>query len=679
MRGRNRNIFYFILLAGLLAIIWASYKSFNTVAGPQEKSTFDLIQAADNHQIDHATIKSNGSEVAWDYQGNHYKTTFRDSFQIETILREDKVNFNTEQPSSSNLLLSVVLPNVILFLVIGGFMWYMLRQTQSGNNQAISFGRSRARLLSGDKPAVTFNDVAGVEEAKQELTEIVEFLKFPEKFTALGARIPKGVLMVGPPGTGKTLLSKAVAGEAGVPFFSISGSEFVEMFVGVGASRVRDLFDQAKKNSPCIVFVDEIDAVGRQRGAGLGGGHDEREQTLNQLLVEMDGFETNTHVIVIAATNRPDVLDPALLRPGRFDRHVTLDRPDIRGRRAILEVHARNKPFDGQVDLEVLARQTPGFSGADLSNLINEAAILAARNKPFDGQVDLEVLARQTPGFSGADLSNLINEAAILAARNNKKAIGQLELEEAIARVIAGPERKSRMITEREKNVIAYHEIGHALVAKSLPNADPVHKVSIISRGMALGWTMQLPTEDRYLVSRSELNDDMAVILGGRVAEELIFGDITSGASDDIGKATKLARRMVTEWGMSDKLGPLTFGHKEELVFLGRDLGEQRNYSEEVAGEIDQEVHRLVDAGYQRAKKILTERRDKLVQLAEYLKTEETIEGWQMDAVINSPDGKVPPVPERPKAETPRPAPTQPKADDRGPEIPPGRLEPTPA
>ncbi len=641
MRGRNRNIFYFILLAGLLAIIWASYKSFNTIAAPQDKTTADLIAAADAHQIDHATIKSNGTEITWDYQGNHYKTIFRDTFQIEQILRDDKINFNTEAPSSSNLLLSVILPNVILFLVIGGFMWYMLRQTQSGNNQAISFGRSRARLLSGDKPAVTFNDVAGVEEAKQELTEIVEFLKFPDKFTALGARIPKGVLMVGPPGTGKTLLSKAVAGEAGVPFFSISGSEFVEMFVGVGASRVRDLFDQAKKNSPCIVFVDEIDAVGRQRGAGLGGGHDEREQTLNQLLVEMDGFETNTHVIVIAATNRPDVLDPALLRPGRFDRHVTLDRPDIRGRRAILEVHARNKPFDGQVDLEVLARQTPGFSGADLSNLINEAAILAARN--------------------------------------NKKAIGQLELEEAIARVIAGPERKSRMITEREKNVIAYHEIGHALVAKSLPNADPVHKVSIISRGMALGWTMQLPTEDRYLVSRSELNDDMAVILGGRVAEELIFGDITSGASDDIGKATKLARRMVTEWGMSDKLGPLTFGHKEELVFLGRDLGEQRNYSEEVAGEIDQEVHRLVDAGYQRAKKILTERRDKLVQLAEYLKTEETIEGWQMDAVINSPDGKVPPVPERPKAETPRPAPTQPKADDRGPEIPPGRLEPTPA
>ena len=379
MRGRNRNIFYFILLAGLLAIIWASYKSFNTVAAPSDRSTSEFLQAADGGTIGKATIKSNGTEVLWEDKGNppkQYKTTFRDNYQIESILREDKVNFNTEQPSSSNLLLSVILPNVILFLVIGGFMWYMLRQTQTGNNQAISFGRSRARLLSGDKPAVTFNDVAGVEEAKQELTEIVEFLKFPEKFTALGARIPKGVLMVGPPGTGKTLLSKAVAGEAGVPFFSISGSEFVEMFVGVGASRVRDLFDQAKKNSPCIVFVDEIDAVGRQRGAGLGGGHDEREQTLNQLLVEMDGFETNTHVIVIAATNRPDVLDPALLRPGRFDRHVTLDRPDIRGRRAILEVHARNKPFDGQVDLEVLARQTPGFSGADLSNLINEAAIL---------------------------------------------------------------------------------------------------------------------------------------------------------------------------------------------------------------------------------------------------------------------------------------------------------------
>src|SRR5437016_10269008 len=643
-RFPRSSLFYFALVVVLGLIFWFTWTSIQNSQNQSDWTYTQLIDHAKDHQV--SDLEINGTDgIAAETGGKKHNVVLPDCSsgcsQLLTEMQTDGVNVKFDKNSGSSYLISVLLPNIILVILIAAFMWWVLRQTQSGNNQAISFGRSRARMIAGDKPAITFADVAGVDEAKQELTEIVEFLKYPEKFVALGARIPKGVLLVGPPGTGKTLLSKAVAGEAGVPFFSISGSEFVEMFVGVGASRVRDLFDQAKKNSPCIVFVDEIDAVGRQRGAGLGGGHDEREQTLNQLLVEMDGFDTNTHVIVIAATNRPDVLDPALLRPGRFDRHVTLDRPDIRGRRAILEVHARNKPFDGQVDLEVLARQTPGFSGADLSNLINEAAILAARN--------------------------------------NKKAIGQLELEEAIARVIAGPERKSRMITEREKNVIAYHEIGHALVAKSLPNADPVHKVSIISRGMALGWTMQLPTEDRYLVSRSELNDDMAVILGGRVAEELIFGDITSGASDDIGKATKLARRMVTEWGMSEKLGPLTFGHKEELVFLGRDLGEQRNYSEEVAGEIDQEVHRLVDAGYQRAKKILTERRDKLVQLAEYLKTEETIEGWQMDAVINSPDGKVPPVPERPKAETPRPAPTQPKADDRGPEIPPGRLEPTPA
>src|SRR5438132_1691665 len=489
MRRGNRNILYFVLLAGLLAIIWASYRSINSTTAPSDRSTSDLISAADKSQITHATIKSSGTEVIWDsVDGGHYRTTFRDSYQIENIFREDKVPYSTEQPSSSNILLSVILPNLILFLVIGGFMWYMLRQTQSGNNQAISFGRSRARLLSGDKPAVTFNDVAGVEEAKQELTEIVEFLKFPEKFTALGARIPKGVLMVGPPGTGKTLLSKAVAGEAGVPFFSISGSEFVEMFVGVGASRVRDLFDQAKKNSPCIVFVDEIDAVGRQRGAGLGGGHDEREQTLNQLLVEMDGFETNTHVIVIAATNRPDVLDPALLRPGRFDRHVTLDRPDIKGRRSILDVHARNKPLDSTVDLDVLARQTPGFSGADLANLINEAAILAARA--------------------------------------NKKVIGMDELEEAIARV------------------------------------------------------------------------------------------------------------MVPQWGMSEKLGTVQMGHREELVFLGRDLGEQRTYSEEVAAIIDEEIRSIVDHGYQTAKGVLSKSRTKMDAVVERLKVVETIDGKELDAIL---------------------------------------------
>jgi cell division protease FtsH len=602
MKVQRRSFFYFLLLVGLLAIFFAVYRNSNLAAAPTTKPVSELTASAKEGQVASVVFKGNGSEVLWKNKaGQSFKSIVPEGGNPGLISALDKadVAFSAEPPSSSNILWSVILPNLFIFLIIGAFMWYMLRQTQSGNNQAMSFGRSRARLIAGDKPAITFNDVAGVEEAKVELSEIVEFLKFPDKFTALGARIPKGVLLVGPPGTGKTLLSKAVAGEAGVPFFSISGSEFVEMFVGVGASRVRDLFDQAKKNSPCIVFVDEIDAVGRQRGAGLGGGHDEREQTLNQLLVEMDGFETSTHVIVIAATNRPDVLDPALLRPGRFDRHVTLDRPDIRGRKAILDVHSRNKPFDPRVDLEVLARQTPGFSGADLSNLINEAAILAARN--------------------------------------NKKVIGQQELEESIARVIAGPERRSRMITESEKAVIAYHEIGHALVAKSLPKADPVHKVSIISRGMALGWTMQLPTEDRYLVSRSELQDQLAVMLGGRVAEEITFGDMTSGASDDIERATKLARRMVTQWGMSEKLGPLTFGHKEELVFLGRDLGEQRNYSEEVAGEIDKEVHRLIEAAYKRASKILTERREKMIELAEYLKHEETIDGSQMDDILSKP------------------------------------------
>src|SRR3982075_3804238 len=405
MRGRNRNIFYFILLAGLLAIIWASYKSFNTIAAPADRTTSEFLAAADGGKISTALIKGNGTEVVWDsVDGGHFKTTFRDTYQIETILRDDHVKFNTEQPSSSNLLLSVILPNLILFLVIGGFMWYMLRQPQSGNTQAISFGRSRARLLSGDKPAVTFNDVAGVEEAKQELTEIVEFLKFPEKFTALGARIPKGVLMVGPPGTGKTLLSKAVAGEAGVPFFSISGSEFVEMFVGVGASRLRDLFEQAKKQAPSIIFIDEIAAVGRKRSSGNGGGaHDEREQTLNQVLVEMDGFEGKQHVIVLAATNRPDVLDPALLRPGRFDRQVTLANPDVKERTAILAVHAKGKPMEDVVRLGTLARSTPGFSGADLANLVNEAAILAVRR--------------------------------------GRTAIGMSELQEAIDRVIGGPQK----------------------------------------------------------------------------------------------------------------------------------------------------------------------------------------------------------------------------------------------
>src|SRR6202043_388820 len=547
-----------------------------------------------------ADIQGDGVTVLWHTgDGTAYTTTVAPTTDISKIFADNGYyNFKADSGSGSNFLLSILLPNLILFGLMALFLLWIFRQTQSGNNQAMSFGRSRARLLTGDKPAITFADVAGVEEAKTELSEIVEFLKYPDKFTAVGARIPKGVLLVGPPGTGKTLLSKAVAGEAGVPFFSISGSEFVEMFVGVGASRVRDLFDQAKKNSPCIVFVDEIDAVGRQRGAGLGGGHDEREQTLNQLLVEMDGFETNQHVIVIAATNRPDVLDPALLRPGRFDRHVMPDRPDIRGRRAILEVHARNKPLD------------PG--------------------------VDLEVLAKQTPGFSGADLSNLINEAAILAARGNRKVIVMNDLEESIARVIAGPERKSRMISDKEKLTIAFHEMGHALVGTTLEHTDPVHKVTIVSRGQALGWTMSLPIEDRYLVSKAELVDQLAQILGGRCAEDLILGEdnITTGASDDIRKATNLARKMVTEWGMSDKLGPLTFGERPEMVFLGRDLGEQRNYSEGIASEIDQEVHQLVADAFQRAKKVLRDREHVLRALANRLVEVETMDAPEMARII---------------------------------------------
>ena len=612
MRTPRRGLTYAVLAALVVLVLFALLHQVQGTSA-QSRDSGALAQAVVNYK-NHSSDKSNtiasdaahpavingdGSAVAWyDENGNAYQTTVGSSAEAVSLFNNNGyTNYRNDGTSGSNLLLSL-LPNLVFFGLMVLFLLWIFRQTQSGNNQAMSFGRSRARLLTGDKPAITFADVAGVEEAKMELSEIVEFLKFPDKFTAVGARIPKGVLLVGPPGTGKTLLSKAVAGEAGVPFFSISGSEFVEMFVGVGASRVRDLFDQAKKNSPCIVFVDEIDAVGRQRGAGLGGGHDEREQTLNQLLVEMDGFETATHVIVIAATNRPDVLDPALLRPGRFDRHVMLDRADIRGRRAILEVHARNKPLDPSVELEVLAKQTPGFSGADLANLINEGAILAARN--------------------------------------NRKVITMPDLEEAIARVIAGPERKSRMIGENEKRTIAFHEMGHAMVGMLLEHTDPVHKISVVSRGMALGWTLSLPSEDKYLVSKAELEDQLAQILGGRCAEELILGEnnITTGASDDIRKATQLARRMVTEWGMSDKLGPLTFGTKEELVFLGRDLGEQRNYSEDIASEIDQEVHHLVETAFQKAKEVLRPREHILRALATRLIEVETMEAAEMKKII---------------------------------------------
>ncbi len=554
------------------------------------------------------TIIQDGNTVTLQEKGNDtkFQTTVNDNFEITAFLKTNGVNVSGPRfqgdatvkvapPSQLGNWIGTIV-SFLPLLIFGALLFFMMRQAQGSNNQALSFGKSRARMFAGNRPTITFADVAGVEEAKQELAEVVEFLKYPDKFAALGARIPRGVLLVGPPGTGKTLLSRAVAGEAGVPFFSISGSEFVEMFVGVGASRVRDLFDQAKRNAPCIVFVDEIDAVGRQRGAGLGGSHDEREQTLNQILVEMDGFDTNTNVIVIAATNRPDVLDPALLRPGRFDRQVVLDNPDIRGRNQVLEVHARGKPFEKSVNLGTLAKQTPGFSGADLANLLNESAILAARR--------------------------------------NKKAIGMGELEEAIDRVISGPQRKSRIISEKEKAITSYHEVGHALVARMLPNLDPLHKVTIVARGMAGGYTRLLPTEDRYLYTKSQFEETLAFSLGGHAAEQLIFGEVTTGASNDIERATSLARQMVTQYGMSEKLGPLALGNRQEMVFLGRDIGEQRNYSEAVAQEIDNEVRNLINRAYSVAREILIRHKDKLVTVSEKLMTLETIEGPIFDEIL---------------------------------------------
>ena len=510
-----------------------------------------------------------------------------------------------------------ILINFLPLILFGALLIFILRQAQGGSSQAMSFGKSRARLVSGDKPTISFGDVAGVEEAKQELEEVVEFLRYPEKFLALGARIPRGVLLIGPPGTGKTLLARAVAGEAGVPFFAISGSEFVEMFVGVGASRVRDLFDQAKRNEPCIIFVDEIDAVGRHRGSGLGGGHDEREQTLNQILVEMDGFDSSTKVIVLSATNRPDILDPALLRPGRFDRRVILDQPDINGRKAILEVHAKGKPMAPDADLEIIAKQTPFFSGADLANLLNEAALLAARR--------------------------------------NKKVVSLDELQEAIERVQLGPERKSRVVSQKEKEVIAHHEAGHALVARMLPHADPVYKISIVARGMAGGYTRQLPTEDRHLYSIAQLQDTMTTYLGGRAAEEIIFGnvEVTTGASSDLEQVSALVRKMVKEYGMSEKMGLRTFGRKEELVFLGRMVDEQKDYGDKVADEIDEEIKRLIDNAYAEAKDILTKNKEKLVQIAERLIVEETLEGEALEAVFNEPVPSSKPVAEKAKVRKP--------------------------
>jgi cell division protease FtsH len=519
-----------------------------------------------------------------------------------------------------------LLGSILPLLFIGGLFFFLMRQAQGSNSQAMSFGKSRARMFTGDKPTVTFQDVAGCDEAKEELKEVVEFLKEPQKFAALGARIPKGVLLVGPPGTGKTLMAKAVSGEAGVPFFSISGSEFVEMFVGVGASRVRDLFDQAKRNSPCIVFVDEIDAVGRQRGAGLGGSHDEREQTLNQILVEMDGFDTDTNVIVVAATNRPDILDPALLRPGRFDRRVVMDQPDVKGRRAILDIHVRGKPL-----------------GED---------------------IDLDAIARGTPGFVGADIENMVNEAAILAARRNRRTISQAEMTEAIERVaLGGPERRSRVISPAEKRIVAYHESGHAVLRKTMPHADPVYKISIIPRGQAAGYVLSFPEEDRGLVSKEWFADFIVIALGGRVAEELIFNEITSGARDDLDKTTQIARQMVTRYGMSNVLGPMVYGRKEELVFLGRELSEQRDYSEAVAKEIDREVKAIVDIAYRRARETMEAHIGKLRLIAEKLIEVETLTAEEFEALWNS-DGQAAPAPPSPSPAPVAPRSSQPRWED---------------
>jgi cell division protease FtsH len=513
-------------------------------------------------------------------------------------LSPSRIKIEIKEPSDWNTILGLI-TYILPALLVVGLIWLMLRQAQGSNNQALSFGKSRARMFTGEQQTVTFDDVAGVEEAKEELQEIIEFLREPEKFILLGARIPRGVLLIGAPGTGKTLMAKAVSGEAVVPFFSISGSEFVEMFVGVGASRVRDLFDQAKRHSPCIVFVDEIDAVGRHRGAGLGGSHDEREQTLNQMLVEMDGFDTDTNVIVMAATNRPDILDPALLRPGRFDRRVILDRPDIRGREAILKVHVKGKPLE------------PG--------------------------VDLSTIAKVTPGFVGADLENLVNEAAILAARRNRRTISQSEFQESVERVIAGPERKSRIISMEEKKIIAFHEAGHAVVGHVIPESDPVHKVSIIARGTMGGFTLALPEEDRTLISRNKMRSDMAFMLGGRAAEELVFNDITSGASNDLDRVTKIARSMVMRMGMSDSLGPMVYGKKEELIFLGREITEQRDYSESVAETIDHEVSQLVHEAYDRAKDLLTKYRAELYAIADRLIEVETIDREEFEQLFKEP------------------------------------------
>lgn len=588
-----RNLLVWALI--LVVVLYLVLPLYHQRAPREEISYSDFLDKARSGLITQVTV-GDESVSGQLKDGRQFRTYIPTGDSSYIDLLQSKGATITVEPRSRSSLWPNLLTTMLPFLVLVGLWMLMLRQAQSGSNQAMSFGKSRARLHTEAKTRVTFEDVAGVDEAKEELEEIIEFLRHPKKFQALGAKIPRGVLLVGPPGSGKTLLAKAIAGEAGVPFFSISGSEFVEMFVGVGASRVRDLFEQAKKSAPCLVFIDEIDAVGRQRGAGLGGGHDEREQTLNQLLVEMDGFDPNSGIIVIAATNRPDILDPALLRPGRFDRRIVVDNPDARGRRAILDVHVRGKPIAEDVNLETLARRTPGFSGADLANMVNEGALLAARR--------------------------------------GKKRIGRTEFDEAIERVIAGPQRKSRILSPKERELTAYHEGGHALLGKLLPHANPPHKVTILPRGMALGYTLPLPQEEKFTLTRGEILANITAILGGRVAEEIEFGEITTGAANDFEKATELARKMVTEFGMSDKLGPLTLGTKHGPVFLGRDLVESRNYSDEIAYEIDKEVRRIIDECYTRAQQVLTEHKATLERIAGALLERESLESDELDALI---------------------------------------------
>ena len=602
-----RNGFIYLLI--VVAVLAIFFTLFSDVSGSQEVPIGTAVEMIKKGEVEMVEVRGDQITLYTTRQETFHSrmeqyAVFVDllqSFDVDPQMTEINVKGSSGLGSFFGLIL-----NFLPLIFFGAVLLFMMRQAQGNSNQTFSFGRSKARMLVGNQPNVTFDDVAGAEESKEELQEVVEFLQFPERFESLGAHVPRGVLLVGPPGTGKTLLARAVAGEAACPFFSISGSEFVEMFVGVGASRVRDLFDQAKRNTPCIVFIDEIDAVGRHRGAGLGGGHDEREQTLNQILVEMDGFETGSNVIVLASTNRPDILDPALLRPGRFDRRVTLDNPDVKGREAILKVHVQGKPLHAEIDLSAIAKQTPGFSGADLANLVNEAAILAARER--------------------------------------RKSVEHQDFAESIDRVIAGPARKSRVISDRDKEVTAYHEAGHALVGHLLPSAEPVAKISIVSRGQVGGYTKSIPDEESYYMTLKQARARLATLMGGRAAEETVFGEeeITTGAGSDIEQATQLARTIITRYGMSEKLGPRTFGKREELVFLGREISEQVDYSDRIAEEIDDEVHGLINSAYQTAKNLVTDNKNKLSQIAKYLIDNETVEGDDLMNLFDTPPTPLP-------------------------------------